>query len=129
MSYMKHMGLFVIFVIVNYWFIDYFEVMKIPFISQNSSKKWSIAITIVKYLYLYFKCKQFYYLCEYTEIIVRNNIPYDHYYGMWFEQFSTVKFDDYSFSTKWDLWLAIGLEGLGYAVIFWVRANYINMDT
>ena len=48
---------------------------------------------------------------------------------MWFEQFSTVKFDDFSVSTKWDLWLAIGLEGLGYGVVFWARGNYLNTET
>jgi len=63
---MKHMGLFVIFVTINYWFLDYFEVMRIPFFCSNtrSNNKWSIFINIVKYLYLILKSIQFYYLTK-----------------------------------------------------------------
>ena len=78
---------------------------------------------IIKTLYISYKSYQFYYLLQSTHFIVYKNIPYDHYYEMWYEQFNIGGFGDYSFSSKPVLWLALGLEAAAYLWIFLMKED------
>lgn len=81
---------------------------------------------LTQVLYLAFKAYQFYYLLLSVHFIISRSVPYDHYFGLWYEQFNTGEFRDVSFSSKPGLWAAAALEGAMYFTIFLFKSYHTN---